>query len=179
MRLKNIIIFPLKYIHPVLWAKLLGVKVGKDCKFYKVSFSTEPYLITIGDNVAITEGVRIFTHGGSRIARKKHPKFDVFGKVKIGDGVYIGANSIILPGVVIGDGVLIAAGSVVVNSIPENCVVGGNPARYLCDVDEYIRRNEKYDLGTKGLSFKQKKLILLSTDNSKLITKTYLDINRL
>lgn len=60
------------------------------------------------------------------MARIKYPRFDTFGKVKIGDYVYIGTNSLIMPGVTIGDGSLIAAGSVVTKSVPPGVVVGGN-----------------------------------------------------
>lgn len=51
----------------------------------KNCWSSEPYLITVGNNCAITKGVRIFTHGGARVARNKYPDFDVLGKVIIGD----------------------------------------------------------------------------------------------
>ena len=51
--------------------------------------------------------------GGAKVARYKYPKFDVFGKVKIGNNVYIGNNALIMPGVSIGNNVLVAAGSVV------------------------------------------------------------------
>lgn len=51
--------------------------------------------------------------------------------IKIGKNVWIGLNSIILAGVIIGDNAVIAAGSVVVNSVPENAIVAGNPARII------------------------------------------------
>lgn len=47
-----------------------------------------------------------------------------------------------MPGVTVGDNVLIAAGSVVTNSVPSNCVVGGNPARIICSRREYYERNK-------------------------------------
>lgn len=50
---------------------------------------------------------------------------------------YIGSFSLILPGVTIENNVLIGAGSVVTKSIPSSCVVGGNPARILCDLDKF------------------------------------------
>ena len=57
--------------------------------------------------------------------------FDVFGKVTIGDWVYIGTNSLIMPGITIGDGALIAAGSVVTKDVPEYSIVGGVPAKVI------------------------------------------------
>lgn len=160
------------FMSPEKYAKFIGVNIGtnnfipdKDC------WSSEPYLITIGNNCAITNGVRIFTHGGARVARMKYPDFDVFGKVIIGDWVYIGTNSLIMPGVTIGDGSLIAAGSVVTKSVPSGVVIGGNPARILSTVDDYIRNNEKYNLNSKKLGLVEKRKLLLSIASEKFISK--------
>lgn len=160
------------FFSPEKYAKFIGVNIGtnnfipdKDC------WSSEPYLITIGNNCAITNGVRIFTHGGARVARMKYPDFDVFGKVIIGDWVYIGTNSLIMPGVTIGDGSLIAAGSVVTKSVPSGVVIGGNPARILSTVDDYIRNNEKYNLNSKKLGLVEKRKLLLSIASEKFISK--------
>jgi maltose O-acetyltransferase len=60
------------------------------------------------------------------------------GRVTIGDRVFIGAGSIVLPDVVIGNDVVIGAGSVVTHDIPDNSVFVGNPARRLCSLDEYL-----------------------------------------
>lgn len=55
-----------------------------------------------------------------------------YGKpVVIGDNVWIGGNSVIVPGVTIENNVVVAAGSIVVNDIPDNVVVGGNPAKII------------------------------------------------
>ena len=127
-------------------ARYAGVHLG-DGNFIASHFwGTEPYLIKIGSNCGITKGVKMFTHGGARVARKKRPPIRHFGKVNIGDYVYIGTNSLIMPGVTIGDNVLVAAGSVVTKSVPSNVVVGGNSAKYICSIDEYIERNEQYNL---------------------------------
>ena len=112
--------------------------------------------------------------GGGRIARDKYPQFDCFGKVKIGDYVYIGTCSLIMPGVTIGNNVLVAAGSVVTKSIPDNVVVGGNPASIICSIDEYIERNMPYNLNSKGMTAKAKKELLLSLPEEKFIRKDYI-----
>lgn len=157
-------------------AKLVGVKIGKHCFVKSHFWSTEPYLITIGDNCQITLGVSIYTHGGSHVARIKCPNFDVFGKVVVGNNVYIGNYSLIMPGVSIGDNVLIGAGSVVTKSIPSNCVVAGNPAKYICSIDEYIERNETFNVGSKGYSSKKKKDFLLSLTDEKFIKKSMMKV---
>ena len=147
-------------------AKRAGVVLGENNRIATRFWSSEPYLITIGSNCSITKGVRMFTHGGNRVFRSQMFDFDVFGKVKIGNYVYIGTNALIMPGVVIGDNVLVAAGSVVTKSIPPKVVVGGNPARIICTIDEYKNKISKYNIHTKGMSAVEKKKILLSMDDS-------------
>lgn len=160
------------------WARYCGVKIGQGCMISgKDHWSTEPYLISIGDNCDITDGVKIHTHGGSRVVRNLHPDFDCFGKVTIGNRVYIGAGSHIMPGVTIGDNVLIAAGSIVTKSIPSGVVVGGNPAKYICTIEDYINRNIKYNLNTKNLDSKTKMNILCTLDESLFISKEELGLD--
>ena len=152
-------------------AKLLGVKLGNNVLISTKKWSTEPWLITIGDNVQITKDVYFHTHGGSHVARYLYPNFDCFGPITIEDGVYIGSGAHIMPGVTIGKGSLVAAGSIVTKSIPPYSVVAGNPARYICSVEEYINKNLQYDIGTKGMSMRQKKAMILRLPKEKLINK--------
>ena len=152
-------------------ARKRGVVMGHDNFIASDFWSSEPYLIKVGSHCAITSGVKFFTHGGGRIARSKYPKFDCFGRVEIGDYVYIGTNSLICQGVRIGNNVLVAAGSVVTKSVPDGMVVGGNPARIIGTIDEYIGRNSKYNLNSKGMSPEDKKSLLLSLPEDKLIRK--------
>lgn len=166
-----------KLTPPYVYAKKIGVNIGEDCFVPdKGCWSSEPYLITVGDHCQITSGVRIFTHGGGQIVRKYIPNFDVFGKVTIGNWVYIGNNALIMPGVTIEDNVLVASGSVVTKSIPSGMVVAGNPAKIICTIEDYIERNREYNIGTKGLSHKEKELFLKKLDDSKFIVKKFLDI---
>lgn len=95
----------------------------------------------------------------------------------IGDYVYIGTGAFVMPGVTVGNNVLIAAGSVVTKSIPDNCVVAGNPAEFICTLDEYIERNLPFNLDSKGLSLSMKKRLLLSVDQSKFIRKKKITID--
>ena len=156
----------------VEYARFLGVKVGEQCHIASdVHFSSEPYLIEIGSYVAVTQGVMLHTHGGGRVARRLIPDFDTFGRITICDYAYIGSGAQIMPGVTIGEGSLVAAGSIVTKSVPAGVVVAGNPARFVCTVEEYIERNKKYNLGTKGLSAEEKKKYILSLSPDKLIVK--------
>lgn len=156
---------------PEKYARHIGVKIGKNCFISTRNFGTEPYLITIGDNVQITRGVHIFTHGGGNSVRKYIKDFDCFGKVVVEDWAYIGAASLILPGVTIGEGSLVAAGSVVTKSVPKYTVVGGNPAQCLCTIQDYITKNEKFNLNSHSMNAVEKKKLLLSLSDDKFIVK--------
>lgn len=156
---------------PEAYARHIGVTIGKNCLIDTRNWSSEPYLVTIGNNCQITHCVSIHTHGGGQAIRAIDPNFDVFGKVIIEDWAYIGAYSQIMPGVTIGEGALVAAGSVVTKSVAPHTVVGGNPARYICTTEEFYERNKKYNVSTKGLSKQEKKRLLLSLDEDKFIRK--------
>lgn len=156
---------------PEAYARHIGVTVGEKCLIGTRYWSSEPYLITIGNNVQVTDNVHFFTHGGGHIIRQIYHNYDAFGKIKVCDNVYIGSNSLIMPGVTIGEGSLVAAGSVVTKSVAPKTVVGGNPARVICSVEEYINRNLKYNVGVKGLSDERKRHYLLNLDNNRFIVK--------
>lgn len=126
---------------PIGTARRLGVKIGKDCRLLSnpvAVFGSEPYLVSIGDHVTITNGVRFITHdGGVWVFRQEDPDVDVYGRIKVGNNVFIGINAIILPGVTIGDNCVVGAGAVVTRDVPSGTVVGGVPARHICTLDEY------------------------------------------
>lgn len=90
--------------------------------------------IRIGDNCLIGPDVGIYTAG-----HRLHPKGrtrDVYGMpITIGNDVWIGGHSTILPGVTVGDGAVIAAGSVVTKDVPARTLVGGNPAMLIKVID--------------------------------------------
>ena len=157
-------------------ARKEGVIMGRD-NFIASNFwdAAEPYLIRVGSNCQITGGVKIYTHGGAQAVRRQYPNFDTFGKVIIGDYVYIGNNSLIMPGVTIGNNVLIAAGSVVTKSIPDNTVVGGNPVRVICSLDDYLKRNLRFDTESKELNPDEKKKLLMSLPEDKFMKKQYIE----
>ena len=73
---------------------------------------------------------------------KKILNYTKIGKVIIGDNVFIGAHSIILPNVKIGDNAIIGANSVVTKDVERNTVVAGNPAIKICSVNEFKEKNK-------------------------------------
>lgn len=122
-----------------LYRKYFGVKLGKNVRFTGMpGWGSEPYLIEIGDNVTITQDVTFHTHdGGVGIFRKEYPGINVFGRIVIGNNVFIGSHTIFLPGVRVGNSVVIGAGSVVSRDIPDNSLAVGVPARVIKTIDEY------------------------------------------
>lgn len=93
--------------------------------------------IRIGNNVTFAPNVHVLAHDAST------KKFFGYTKVKntiIGSNVFVGAGSLILPGVKVGDNVIIAAGSVVTKDIPDDTVFGGNPAKKISSTSTYLEK---------------------------------------
>lgn len=120
-----------------------GCQIGPGTRFFgeKCLDLGHPQLITIGNDCVITDGVRVLTHMwdypilSNRF--EKVPEFSKKGSVKIGDNVFIGERSIILPETEIGKNTIIGAGSVVSSDIPSDSVAAGNPCRVVCSIEEY------------------------------------------
>jgi maltose O-acetyltransferase len=117
-----------------------GMKIGDNCKIYDTHFDYgHCFLIEIGDNVTITNS-SILAHDAS--TKNLLGKTKV-GKVEIKDNAFIGWGSIIFPNVVVGENAIVAAGSIVNKSVPPNKIVGGNPAKVIGDVDQFVEKNKK------------------------------------
>ena len=120
--------------------RALGVRIGKNCLIYTTNFSTEPYLIEIGDHVAIAAGTQFVTHEPSLwLARERYPNAHLLGKIKVGNNTIIGMNCIILPNTTIGANCVVGAASVVKGVIPDNSIVYGNPARVIGKASLLVR----------------------------------------
>lgn len=132
-------------VNPIKYACKIGVNFGDKCHIYgKVCWGSEPWIINIGKNVYITDGVRFITHdGGTLLFRDQVPDLEITKPITIGNNVYIGNAVIILPGVTVGDCVVIGAGAVVTHDIPSNSVVAGVPAKRLKSYDEYFEKLKK------------------------------------
>lgn len=92
--------------------------------------------VTIGDYVMIGPNTLITTVNHPLSPRKRREHIGQAQPVTIGRDVWIGANCTILPGVTIGNNVVIAAGAVVTKDVPDNCVVGGVPAKVIREIDD-------------------------------------------
>ena len=124
-------------------------------------FGSEPYLVTIGDNVRITSGVKITTHdGGVWTLRHMYPELadiDRFGRVSIGDNSHIGMDAMIMPGVTIGRNCIVGARSVVTHDVPDNTVIAGVPARPIGTIDQYREKHSSEFVNTKHMDWQEKR----------------------
>ena len=106
----------------------MGLKIGKN--FHRLNNciidESHCWLISIGDNVTLSPRVHILAHDSST---KMFLDYTKIGLVEIGNNVFVGSSSTILPNVKIGNNVIIGAGSVVTKNIPDNSLVVGNPAK--------------------------------------------------
>jgi acetyltransferase-like isoleucine patch superfamily enzyme len=102
--------------------------------------------ITFGDRLVISMNVYLLTHDYSyttaliSIGEKPVSDIGILRRIEIGDNVFIGMNSVILPGTKIGNNIIIGAGSVIRGNIPNNSIVFGNPGQRIGDIREYARK---------------------------------------
>ena len=119
-----------------------GMKVGKNFS-RENNVHIDPghcWLIGMGDNVTLAPNVMILAHDASTFKTLRCTKI---GRVDIGNNVFVGARSVILPGVRIGDNVIIGANSTVTKDIPSNSVAVGAPAKVIGSIDEKIDRTKQ------------------------------------
>lgn len=130
----------------ISYLRKIGVKIGEDCTIYVPSKTLideqYPWLITIGNHVRISEGVKILTHDYSWSVLKTYRGviLGASGRVTIGNNVFIGMDAIITAGVQIGENVIIGAGSVVTKNCDSNGVYAGCPAKKIMDLDQFYDR---------------------------------------
>ena len=142
--------------------KKRGFTIGGGCEILNgFDFGSEPYLVTIGDNVRITSGVKITTHdGGVWTLRHMYPELadiDRFGRVSIGDNSHIGMDAMIMPGVTIGRNCIVGARSVVTHDVPDNTVIAGVPARPIGTIDQYREKHSSEFVNTKHMDWQEKR----------------------
>lgn len=120
----------------------MGMKVGKNFQRLNgvILDPSHCWLIEIGDNVTMAPRVHVLCHDAST---KKFLNYTKIGRVSIGDNTFIGAETVVLPGVNIGNNVIIGANSTVTHDIPDNIVVAGTPAKMICTLEEYLQKEKK------------------------------------
>ncbi len=153
-RLKRFLLIPLVYTdhrkYMKFYNKLLksaGLKINGTPRFIAYSVKFDDFnLITLGDRLVVSSNVIFLTHDysftTSLIAIGEKPDTDVgiLGPISVGDNVFIGMNSMLLPGTSIGNNVIVGAGSVVRGKIADYSIVSGNPAIMIGDIRDHAKK---------------------------------------
>jgi maltose O-acetyltransferase len=119
-----------------------GLRLGRDV-YLGPGTTIDPdfcFLVEIGDEATIAPGVRILAHDAST---KRHCGYSRVGRVSIGRRCFVGAGSILLPGVTVGDDAIVGAGSVVRKDVPAGVMVTGNPAVLVGKTEDYVARHRE------------------------------------
>lgn len=133
----------------VSYLRKKGAEIGQGTVFLSPRKTFFDYgrssYITIGKSCVICSGVTILAHDYSwSVLVKSHNLLypSGGGPVVIGDNCFIGVNAMVLRNVSLGNNVIVAAGAVVTKSFGSNVVIGGNPAKEICSLDEYMERRK-------------------------------------
>ena len=129
-----------------------GAEIGERVNIFDpqntIIDATRPFLLKIGNDVQITSGVTILTHGYDwSVLKGVYGKvYGSAGEVIIGNNCFIGMHTTILKGVHIGDHCIIGANSLVNKDIPSGWVAAGNPAKPIMTIEEYRQKREEAQL---------------------------------
>lgn len=112
-----------------------NIHVGKNfyANFNSIFLDICP--ITIGDNCMFGPNAQLYSATHPLHPVKRNSGLEYGKPITIGDNVWLGGGVVITPGVTLGDNVVVAAGSVVTKSFPDNCVIGGNPAKIIKEIE--------------------------------------------
>lgn len=154
-RLKRVLLWPFHYLYarlrPVGYARYIGVNIKGKVAIYGSSyemFSSEPFLVTLHDNVFISVGAKFICHDGGVLPfRREFPTLDLAAPIIVKSNCFIGMGAMVMRGVTIGENCVVAARAVVTKDVPDGSIVGGNPARFIKSTQEYLDGAHKKSLG--------------------------------
>lgn len=167
MKVRNL----LKRQNPTDYWRKKGARIGKGSEIYPTAMlGSEPYLVHIGENVRITNGVRLITHDGGvwvlRNLKQEYQNIDIIQPIEIGNNVHVGINAVIMPGVHIGSNCIIGCGAIVTKNIPDNSIAAGVPAKVMGTIEEYEQKHKNDFLHTKNMPENEKRKFLIELFNS-------------
>lgn len=163
-RLGRVLSFPVNFaqarLKPVAYARRIGVNIKGAVTIYGSSykmFSSEPYLVTLGDNVFISLDAQFICHDGGVLPfRREEPTLDLAAPIVIGDNTFIGTGAVILKGVNVGRNCIIGAFAVVTRDVPDGHIVAGNPAKFIKTTEDYLENARRISLEIGHLDPKTK-----------------------
>jgi len=143
-----------------------GARLGKNVSIIgDVHYSSEPYLIKIGDNTTISFECAFITHDAATRVIRNLPDGNketvIYGTIEVGKNCFIGCRTTVLPNVKIGDNTIIGACSLVCSDIPSGVVAAGNPCKVICTLDEYREKHKDDFLYMVSLPPDKKKTYLM------------------
>ena len=157
------------YESKILYLRSLGCKIGDGPRFMgPANVGNDPFLVEIGADCLISSNVSFLCHdGGVKVLNAlgyfEGQWMDNMARIKIGNNCFIGCGAVIMGGVKIGDNVIIGTRSVVTKDIPSGMVAAGMPARIICTIEDYYRKNK--DRGrfypTPSMTWDEKKAYLI------------------
>lgn len=133
--------------------KAAGIKIGERCIFCcDLPTGRDSNLLSFGDDCLVSVNVHFLMHDAAPTTVSEGFT-DILGGVNIGNRCFIGADSIIMPGVTLADYTVVGAGSVVTHSTNEpGLVIAGNPAKVICTVKDYLEKNKDKLVNLDGMS---------------------------
>ncbi|MBO4897232.1 MAG: acyltransferase [Clostridia bacterium] len=131
-------------IKPKKYAKQIGVNIADSVRITgHIKWGSEPWLVSVGENTTLADGVTFTTHDGAVNVVNKEEKYkDIikFGRIDIGKNCFVGAGARFMPDVIVGDNSIIGAASLVTKDVPAGQVWAGVPARFICTTEEYAEK---------------------------------------
>lgn len=137
------------YEYSIQYYSKLGATIGHNSIFYNVSLSRSKKgdKFIIGDNSTLTNCTLLGHDAACTLfidelvnesdVWKPNSRSSYRSPITIGNNVFVGHSAIILPGITIGNNVIVASGSVVTKNVPDNVIVGGNPAKIIKPIEDY------------------------------------------
>ena len=151
--------------------------VGDNCYIQKRKIPLHSELIYLHNNICVGSNVGFVVHDASHIMLNRKYGDNRFvediGCIEVMDNVFIGSGSRIMNNVRIGSNVIIGSGSVVTRDVPDNSVYAGNPARYICDFDDFVGLREDRSNMFKA-EFGIDKITVLSDEFSQTLYNKFL-----
>ncbi|MGC6768085.1 chorismate mutase [Enterococcus sp. LJL128] len=148
-----------------------NIHVGKNFYVNFNSIFLDICPIRIGDNCMFGPNVQLYTASHPLNPGKRNSGLE-FGKpITIGDNVWLGGGVVIVPGVELGNNVVVAAGAVVTKSVPDNCVVGGNPAKIIKRIDEEETKQNSLEEQRKAIDSIDREMVELLEKRMQAVEK--------